>query len=334
MAGESQGMGCCWREIAGSLQVTVRTLWNWEHRHPGRAGRRPHPPEAHRSALWAVARQMRLQGQVGWRPVCRALGRDVPVVLVQRSVKALKERRRARARRHREAVRVSVEVLATGAVVVRDGFQGCGTYGEVTRDRATLRTGVSCGESPETGREVAGRLDREWRMGAPPLVLGTDNGSAYKSWEVRECLNRWRVVHLRSEPHVPQQNGAAECAVKEVKAEAGLGRGSVPCASEGAARRLEDACERLNTCRLRGSRGYRTAAELDKAPSAVHSVERARFYGACQRRIREALQVARTVREARRARREAIWQTLEAFGLVRRYRGGVPIPPALQEIIS
>jgi transposase InsO family protein len=249
------------------------------------------------------------------------------VILVQRCLKAIKARRRARERMHREAARVTVEILAAGAVAVRDGFQARGTYGEVTRDRATLRTRVVFGEGPETGEEVVRRMEG---AGDLPLVLGTDNGAPYKSEGLREYLVERKVVHLRSAPRVPQQNGAAECAVKEVK---GFLEG-VQVGPEGPARRLDDACRRLNAYRLRGSRGYRTSEQLARETPGVYTVDRVVFYEACQRRIRRLVQDAPDRRASRRAEREAIWQTLEAFGLVRRYRGGVLIPPAQPEIFS
>jgi hypothetical protein len=56
-------------------------------------------------------------------------------------------------------------------------------------------------------------------------------------------------------------------------------------------------------------------------------VSRESFHQAACSAIEKAVQGQRTARARRRAEREAIYATLEHFGLVRRTRGGAPITP-------
>lgn len=88
---------------------------------------------------------------------------------------------------------------------------------------------------------------------------------------------------------------------------------------------LAQAADKLNRCRLRRSRGYRTAIETEKnLPSWYNRVTRNRFY-------REASEAIRTAEEgygkrrARQAANEAVFSLLERHGLIRITRGGQPI---------
>lgn len=90
-------------------------------------------------------------------------------------------------------------------------------------------------------------------------------------------------------------------------------------------RDVRDCVHRLNHTRLRATRGYRTAAELDRTrPRAETLVSREDFLRVARFTIDLAVHDASNARARRRARREAIYCTLETFGLVTRTRGGVP----------
>ena len=92
---------------------------------------------------------------------------------------------------------------------------------------------------------------------------------------------------------------------------------------------------RLNQVRLRASRGWRTARECGEQMGRWYTrVCRGRFHQAACSAIGKALQGQATARARRRAEREAIYATLERFGLVRRTRGGAPITPVKAEDIS
>lgn len=64
-------------------------------------------------------------------------------------------------------------------------------------------------ESPDAASttEIIARLFQKHR---PPLVLKSDNGSAFIAAPFTELLTRWNVIPLRSPPRCPQYNGSCE----------------------------------------------------------------------------------------------------------------------------
>ena len=165
---------------------------------------------------------------------------------------------------------------------------------EVVREVATVKVLEAVVGKPACGREVIRILERaasaagEW-----PMVLASDNGAEYVSAEVEQCLQSHQVMHLRSATHTPQHNAWAERAIGELKDQAEAER-APPCEDvfEMWQVRMHKAKRRLNENRLRASRGYRTAEELDKItkPGRLEPL-RERFYrsawrGNCARRDR------------------------------------------------
>ena len=79
--------------------------------------------------------------------------------------------------------------------------------------------------------------------------------------------------------------------------------------------------------RLRATRGWRTATELDALLVRADAlVERVRFYREARAAMRRAVQGLTTARARRKAERAAIWSVLERYGLARVRR---PEPPEL-----
>jgi len=191
--------------------------------------------------------------------------------------------------------------------------------------------GLSVGE-PSTAAQVIRLMRRiEGERAGLPLVLVTDNGSAYCSAEVEAWLARRRVLHLRSLPRTPQHNPWAEHGVGELKREACLGlrgcgdkprrKGGVvdpaSCLAE-----LRAARDRLDDHRPRRSRGWRTARETDRdLPrwSTWTTREKLRARVACA--IDEALQGSLRGRARLRSVREALLGALEDEQLISRTIG-------------
>jgi ribosomal protein S28E/S33 len=360
--------------------VTVRTLQNWQQSAAdavATTGRPPHDAAACYRALRLVGRALRQQGYgAGWRTVAQALGDAVPVMLVQRAVRAWKQRRRARRRRGQERRRHHVEVLARDVLWALDATHltrvaGTKVEAQVLRDAASARTvGLSVGP-PVTARDALALLEhaREERGGLP-LVLARDNGSPYTATSVQSYLAAHQVIELRNLPRTPQHNPWAERAIGELKADSGLdmrdrpsamlslaqdpdlfepdrtieGPSQGPSASGRAlwtvtavqlAVRLDASRRRLDRHRLRASRGYRTALQCDQElPPWQALVDRADFYATTRRAIERAVDGVEGARARRLAEREAIFETLERVGLIRRTRGGAPLPPVKHESVS
>jgi hypothetical protein len=153
-------------------------------------------------------------------------------------------------------------------------------------------------------------------------VWQSDGGGANRSEAVASYLQEHRVIHLLSRPHTPTDNPAAEWKNRELKEECGLGKGVRLESQEDAIARLAPALRRVDEGRLRASRGWKTALELDQElPRADAVVSRATFYADARAAMREAPLGLTDPRAIRKAEQDAIWRTLERHGLARRHEG-------------
>lgn len=330
-------------EIAKRLQVSVRTLGYWRtHARRGilpRRGRPAHDHEAHRRAFWRVGRAMVKQGFPGSGPVRKACP-GVPTRLVQCYVRIFKLCRDDHQRRRIERARVRVEVLARDVIWAQDGWHmgrltdGRALESQLFKDRGSLRTvcwdvGLAQNQGDLIAQLEAQRLGR-----GLPLVIASDNLSSCCGRLVQTYLRHYQVIHLLSLPHTPQHNGAAECHIRELREVTGFRNGMLHGGVLEPASRLARAVGQLDT-RLRGSKGYKTAVELDATlPVGYYNIGRERFYKEARRRMQEAVLGAETWRAARLAEREAVYAALECFGLVRRVRGGQSYPARSEAVFS
>jgi transposase InsO family protein len=69
----------------------------------------------------------------------------------------------------------------------------------------------------ETAGTAIAALELLFRQHGPPLVLKSDNGSAFIAAETAAMLARWQVVPLRSPPAWPAYNGACEAGIGSMK---------------------------------------------------------------------------------------------------------------------
>jgi len=104
---------------------------------------------------------------------------------------------------------------------------------------------------------------------------------------------------------------------------------------------LEEACQRLGAARERldgrpqRSLGGRTAIQADEdLPWWYDRVDRETFHAAACAAIDKAVLGCRSTRERRAAEREAIYQTLERYGLIRPTRGRAPLHATIGEGVS
>jgi hypothetical protein len=282
-----------------------------------------------------VLEQFELQGIVGWRDVLKGIrrrltdGERVSVMLVQQETAALKQQARCNRRRALERVRVGHEVLCRDAVWAEDATHvgRLPDHGkveaEVATDRATTATVIAAVGPPATGADIEALLEQaKEERGGLPFVWQSDDGSANRSDSLEAYLERELVIHLRSRVHTPTDNPAAEHKNRELKEESGLGRGARLSNVEEAAARIEPARRRIDQGRLRASRGWKTAATLDRElPRADTRVDRARFYAEARSAMREAVLGLADPKEIRKAEQDAIWRTLEKYGLARLHVG-------------
>lgn len=262
---------------------------------------------------------------VGWGPVESLT--NLPTRLVQESLKALKSRRRKRLRDLQAKNRTSIDVLGKDVIWVQDALHAGrigpkGVMAEVVKDRGSLANVALTVGGAATGADVVEMLEIQKQKGRLPLVWATDNGPAYKSGEVAHFCRREKLIHLFSRPHLPQDNGAAERGIRELKSESGLGRGVKLCGVEEAVARLVHA-DRLLCVRPRACRGMKSSVQLEKTlPVGPERVARATFYEAACRAVEKEVQGGGSIRDLRRKQRQVIYGLLEKINLVRLVRGG------------
>ena len=331
------------KEWARALGRSARTLRDWRQKagRPRRPVGRPRRSEAERArAMDLVAEEAaRRERAPGWRTAHRVLG--IPVRLAQETVQRYKLLRRARTREREMASRVSLTVHYRDVLWAEDGGQfgrieGEPLTAEILRDVATTKTLVVGIGPPASGDDLAALLHHmKTARGTLPLVLSVDNGAAQKSSDVAEYCAEEGVIVLRNLPRTPRHNPFAERAIRELREESGLKASTVlKDEAEGQAR-LQAAWRRLDNLHPRPRHGHRTAAVVDATmPGWYPRVSRARFYAAACRAIEEAVAACSKPRARRLAEREAIFRTLEDFGLVSRTRGGEPIPRSDPAIIT
>ena len=315
--------------LAKQLGVSERTLRNWKDgavhgiQPMGRPG---HTRSEKYRALFAVRRQVKKIGwTAGWRPMVQVL--PVPTKLVQSSLSILKARHRREVREIHSKNRVSLRVMAKDVIWTEDSAhlgrtENMAYLAEVVKDRGTLATKAMVVGGAVTGEDVVGILEGQKHIGRLPLVWATDNGGAYKSHEVADFCKREKVVHMFSRPRLPQDNGAAERGIGELKGEALLGDGVQLRDGWVAVSRMMKAW-RLLDHRPRACRANATAAQLENSlPVGPEMVSRTEFYEAACREVKKAVQGGGTARAKRKAERMAIYETLEKFNLISIVRGG------------
>lgn len=318
-------------ELAG---VTTRSLRAWKKEaaaEPLRRGRPRTSAVRIEEATTQVNAAWQGQGESGGvRTIHAVLAGEVSWSLVRTCLAGIKASSRARQRAQEKEHRISVEVKGRDVMWSMDGTHlarlggGAPVEGQVVREVSTPKIlAVEVG-GPADGAAVVGILARvAGERGGLPLVLVTDNGSIYTSEAVEEWLREKGVVHLLSLPHTPQHNAWVERTNRELKEETGLGRGVVVNDIAEARGRVEEARELLNERRVRRGLGYRTAAAADAALTAWYDAgTRERFLATLSRRLDEALPGLEGARAQRKARREAIYASMEELGLIKRTRGG------------
>ena len=292
---------------------------------PKKTGRPPHSQQALEEAKPRVLAVLHTIGfRAGWTTV-KALLQDLPKRVIDMALKVLKTAHRIEEARQLRQQRVHVKVLAKGALLAQDSthvgsFRGRKAWAEVAKDAATCEAWAFGDGLPITGKAMLAHLETLKAQGRLPLVLATDNGSAYKEQSVKAWLAKHQVVQLFSRPRIPQDNGRAERGIGEGKALAGLGKGVLLETRALGAQILDQALQRLNLLWPRHSKGGLTAAQLKQAlPSWQAKTSRSKFYKAACSAIQAIKAVGK--RALRRETREAIFRTLERFGLILRTRG-------------
>lgn len=301
------------RDVAVALGVTDRTLRNWRakaKKDVPKMGRPSASQETLYKARELVFEEMERQGSPGWRPVAAALKGKVSVRHVQKFVaefKLLKRKRRTPSKRTRVFGKNIVWSM-DGAITKENGKK---VENQVIKDRGTLRwVGERACETASKASDVIEILSASFKANGKPLVLSTDNGSAYKSREVRRFLEEEKVIHLMSLPRTPQHNGSVEVGIRELKS---IGK-NAGCD-------LKVATQIANVRLRKIDGGWSTAESMyQNAELSYTSEDRAVFFESCRKRLINLSKVPLGFRQRRMFEREVVFEELENRNLITRWK--------------
>lgn len=296
---------------ANLLGVSSRTLRSWKKDHRKAYNKRGRKKlEVTLLEVFAITREWLRQGRPGSRPVIYALP-QLRIKVVRSVIAELKHRYKKRYEKIKVQERKTMHVHKPGFVTAMDGATI--TKGEdviVYRDRGSISTNIEECENHLRANDTLRVLTKLKDNNRLPLVLCTDNGSPLCAEVVKDFLNENHVIHLRSLPRVPQQNGSAENAVQDFKKLVKSGSSN------------EAACLILNKHRKRQKLGYKTSDEIEQENLVLCKKEdRALFFEATRTAIEIAVLGIDSAHEKRKAERNAIFETMERFSLITITRG-------------
>jgi transposase InsO family protein len=176
-----------------------------------------------------------------------------------------------------------------------------GTYEYVlaVRDLASGQTLLWRQVAAPTAEIVIAELRWLFTLHGAPLVLKSDNGSAFIAEDLRWELQRWNVGQLFSPPHCPEYNGSIEASI-----------GSLKIRTE-------------QQCALQGHPGQWTSAALETAQHAANTAQPRRLKGRSPEKIWESREVMTA------ADRAAFQATVEAYRREERAQRDVPATDGL-----
>lgn len=296
------------QEVAKRLEVESRTLRNWKmHAKDGSFPviGRPKMIEADKCTISdAIRKEWIAQGRPGWRPV-KASNDAWPTRLIQEVISVEK----AKLRREHNAQKGSykVSVLDRDVIWAQDTTFNNRSPFEVIKDRGSLK--LLCADAVDStgAKDLTAVLKRQVDDRKPPLVLMTDNGSGYKSKEFKDYVVNNKIIHLRSRPRCPEQNGAAERGIRELK-NTGEGLES-----------LNHARQILNSKRRYRSINYQTPEEFESCDRIIITDElRDSLYDQYQSYVQMLDNRVLSKNKRRSFERDFVFDLLEDHGFIKR----------------
>jgi hypothetical protein len=171
----------------------------------------------------------------------------------------------------------------------------------------------------ESAKTAVAALEMLFHQHGPPLVLKSDNGSAFIAGATQRLLAKWHVCHLRSPPEWPEYNGACEAGIGSMKART----------HHESSRRAHPGnwtCDDVEAARLQANQTARpwglhgpTPLEAWRQHRLISARERRVFGKAVDRHETEATRISSAAPNRSQAvaiRRIAIGHALVAFGLL------------------
>lgn len=322
------------------LGVTERTLTRWrKEAKPRKNGRPATNPQVQ---VVAKPRILEILGLLGFGTGKRTVKEKLPDLsyrVIEAVLRVLKAENKARNARRLKRQRVHTAVIVKGAVETQDSthtgnVENTKAWAEVAKDCGTTEARAFGDGKPLNGEAMVGHLEDRKKTGTLPLVLGIDNGPGNRDTRVIEWAAKEQLILLFNRPHTPTDNAPAERGIGEGKGLAGLGKGVKLKKAVQGVQELDKALQVLNQHWPRVSRGGLTAVQLKQTlPHWQSKTSRSRFYSATTRAIKRATKGLEG-RALRRETRNAIFRTLERFGLILRWRGELRQTAKFQDKVS
>lgn len=319
-------------DLAKRLQVTKRTLRLWKAKTKKdcdlRSGRPRYTSADHKRAMILVVRELERQGYPGSSAIAIELKGKVQLRLIRKYVTAIKERRRLRKLEEIKKNQVRVEVQSVNVIWTQDGTHigrknKKAVESQIIKDRGSKKIIGAVTGKTANGYEIVQTLDLLKEQRGLPLVWMTDNGAAYCNKEVREYVEREKIVHVRSLPRTPQHNGAAEVMMREIKTDCMLGKKTVLVCEKEAHARLVNSILKINKNRKRMSLSFKSSDEIDEELIVNgKKIDRALFYNEYKDELKKIVNVV-SVREKRMSERELVMCLLEKHEMIKRKRSGL-----------
>ena len=211
--------GWSWQSVAQLFQITARTLRRW-CRDPSAVGLRGRPvQQSPRIVRDDVIHFLDEHGPHIGVPTLREC---FPAISRAELTDLLRRYRRVWRARHRVPLRV-LRWLVPGRVWSIDFtgplkcLDGEDRFVLAVRDLASGYQLLWRAVPAATAEVVCAALSELFAEFDAPLVLKSDNGSAFISGVVQQLLTRYGVVGLYSPPHWPRYNGAIEAGIGSLK---------------------------------------------------------------------------------------------------------------------
>jgi transposase InsO family protein len=321
-------------QVAERLQVPKRTLTRWRSQrrypHPVLPRGRPckeSPPAKRR----AVLQLLHEEGAHLGLPTLRSKFPGMPRGELQELQAGYRQYFRATHRRDvaRLAWHDPGTVWATDHVVPPEPIDGADRAMLAARD---LASGMQVAWQPlpnQSEPAATATLESLFQEHGPPLVLKSDNGSAFQSDAFQAMLLRYGVAWLPSPPRMPRYNGGCEA-----------GNGSLRKRTEHFARRagrwtsgcLQAACRQANELlRPHGHLGP-THRECWSTRQPIDPQVRERFVAAVERHRQEILRERQNTFQSenknhqRQVQRQAVLRALLELDLLTITRRSIPLP--------
>lgn len=297
--------------IAVAYGVTERTIRNWCKKaleDVPNMGRPSHSPEKLKEARSLVFGEMKSQGAPGWRPISAALKDKVSVRLVQKFVAEFKlEQRKKRNPKRMEIAGKNVIWSMDGAITKEETK----VENQVIKDRGSrCWVGLKSNQKASKAVDVIDVLNESIKQNGYPLVLATDNGSAYTNKEVCRHLRKLKIIHLRSLPRTPQHNGAVEVGIRELR--------EIMLSKE---INLKDAMKVANA-RLRkyGNKWMDSQSVFENGDMLYNRNDHELFYETCTKQLNALAKQPLNLKEKRMKERELVFEELAKRGLVTEWK--------------